>query len=372
MVVKDKASHPDYILLAVVLFLLTWGLFTVGTVSFPFSLEKFGTPWKYLFHQILMLGIGISAGIILFKFSLKTLKKWAPFLFFLNLILLTLVFLPKIGIEIGGARRWLSFGNFLLQPSELLKITFILYLAAWLSGKSESQKKKKFTSLFLPFFVILIILVTVLILQPDMSTLGIIFIIGVLMYFTASTPWWHTLLLMVGGTGAAALLIKIAPYRLKRLLVFWNPEIDPLGIGYQLRQALIAIGSGRYFGIGNGFSFGLSRQKFGFLPHSMTDSIFAIIGEELGFAGCCILISLFLFLAWRGLKIAKEACKGFEKLLALGITLWIILQVFFNISGMTGILPLAGIPLPFFSYGGSHLIAEMMGVGLLLNISKKI
>jgi cell division protein FtsW len=369
--VQNKYNHPDYILLGIVAVLILWGIFTVGTISFPFSLEKYGTPWAYLSHQILMLGIGIALGIIIFKFSLKTLKKWAPFLFLLNLILMVLVFLPLIGVEIGGARRWLNFGGFLFQPSEFLKISFILYLAAWLSEKSTIQKKERLKQLFLPFGIILSILLIVLLAQPDMSTLGIIFITGVLMYFATSTPWWHTLLLLGAGGGGSLLLIKTAPYRLARFLVFLHPETDPLGIGYQLRQALIAIGSGKIFGIENGFGIGLSRQKFGFLPHPMTDSIFAIIGEELGFLGCLLLISLFLLFAWRGLKIVKESEKPFQKLLSVGIAFWIVLQAFFNISGIIGILPLAGIPLPFFSYGGSHLIAEMIGVGILLNISKQ-
>ncbi|MBZ9572984.1 FtsW/RodA/SpoVE family cell cycle protein, partial [Patescibacteria group bacterium] len=164
----------------------------------------------------------------------------------------------------------------------------------------------------------------------------------------------------------------IAPYRLARIFSFFHPEADPLGISYQLKQALIAIGSGKIFGIEKGFGLGVSRQKFGFLPHSMSDSIFAIIGEEMGFIGCTILIVFFLVLAWRGLRIAYTSEKSFFQLLALGITVWIMLQTFFNIGGMIGILPLAGIPLPFFSYGGSHLIAEMIGVGILLNISKKL
>ena len=369
---QNKESHPDYILAGIIALLLLWGIFQVGTVSFPFSLEKFGTPWVYFFHQILMLGIGMGLGFFVFKFPIKGLKKWAPFLFLLNLLLMVFVFLPKIGVEIGGARRWLNFGKFVIQPSEFLKITFILYLAAWLSGKSFSERKEKFKKVFLPFGIILGILLIVLLVQPDMSTLGIIFITGSLMYFISPTPWWHTLFCLGAGGGGAFFLIKTAPYRLARLLVFLHPETDPLGIGYQLRQALIAIGSGKIFGIENGFGIGLSRQKFGFLPHPMTDSIFAIIGEELGFFGGILLISLFLLFAWRGFKIANQTLTLFEKLLAVGITFWIVLQAFFNICGLIGILPLAGIPLPFFSYGGSHLIAEMIGVGILLNISRKL
>lgn len=372
--IQKSKAQPDYVLLIIVAVLVLWGLLAVGTISFPFSLERYGQPWHYLFHQILMLGIGIALGIIVFKFPLKTLKKLAPLLFALNLILLLMVFLPKIGFSSGGARRWLTLGNFVFQPSELLKITFILYLATWLGRKTKKYKKRKekTNKLFLPFFIILAILVVILILQPDMTTLVIIVLSGILMYFVAATPFWHLLVLGVVGIAGGISLIKFVPYRAARLLVFLKPETDPLGIGYQLRQATIAIGSGKVFGIGQGFSLGLSRQKFGFLPQPMTDSIFAIIGEELGFIGCCFLIFLLLLFVWRGLKIAAKSEGNFERLLATGLMVWLTSQAFLNIGGIIGIIPIGGIPLPFFSYGGSHLIAEIIAIGILLNISKKL
>ena len=165
---------------------------------------------------------------------------------------------------------------------------------------------------------------------------------------------------------SALLLIKIEPYRVQRFLVFLHPEADPLGIGFQLKQSLLAVGSGGWFGKG----LGMSTAKFGFLPQSMSDSIFAIVGEELGLIGCTILILLFVFFFWQCIKIAKNSHDKFGKLTAIGITTWILLQSFMNIASTLGIFPLAGIPLPFFSYGGSHIIAELMAVGLLLNISK--
>ena len=264
-----------------------------------------------------------------------------------------------------------NFGWTLFQPSELLKISFVLYLAAWLTGKSNSEEKSK-KSLFLHFSIILIILVLVLIFQPDMSTLAIILITGGIIYFASKVPWWHVITIIGVGFSGAMLLIKISPYRLNRLLIFLNPEADPMGMGYQLKQSLIAIGSGKIFGIENGFGLGLSRQKFGFLPHPMNDSIFAIIGEELGSIGLIILLSLFLLFIWKGLNIAKKSEDNFCKLAAIGITSWIALQTMFNIGGIIGIMPMSGIPLPFFSYGGSHLITEMIGMGILLNISKNV
>lgn len=364
----------DYILLGTISILVLWGAFTLAATSFPFSLERFGSSWNYFLHQ---LGFGIIPGIILaffvFKINLETLKKISPYLFAVNVLLLVLVFLPKIGVEIKGAKRWLNFGPILFQPSEFLKITFLLYLASWLSGKLTFEKVRReasWQSIFV-FLFVLGVLGLILINQPDFSTLAIIFLASLAVYFASSTPWWHSVLILLGGGGIGVILIKIAPYRLNRVLPVLNPEIDPLGIGYQLKQALIAIGSGKLWGIGKGLSLGLSQQKFGFLPQPMTDSIFAIIGEELGFLGASLLIFLFLVFAWRGFKTGIESKDEFLKLLAVGITCFIVFQAFLNIGGIIGILPLAGIPLPFFSYGASHLITEFIGIGILLNISKQ-
>jgi len=285
--------------------------------------------------------------------------------------LLLLVFIPKIGMEMGGARRWLNFGKFSLQPSEFLKITFLIYLATWLNNRKQHKKDKALLNTFLPFICILAGLFTVLILQPDMSTLGIICISGLAMYFLAGTPLWHTLSLIGGGALLVAIFIKLKAYRMARLLVFLDPGKDPLGMGYQLRQALIAVGSGGLLGIGTGLGLGMSRQKLGFLPEPMTDSIFAVIGEEIGFIGCIVLIFLFILFLTRVLKIFKNSPKSsFEPLIATGIGVWICFQAFFNIGGMLGLIPMGGVPLPFFSYGGSHIITEIAAMGLLLNVSR--
>ena len=365
-------KKPDYILLAGTAILMILGILILASVSASLSQEKFGNPYYFLKHQVFW---GIIPGLILaflvFRAPLDFLKKWAPFLLLINLILAAMVFLPKIGMSAGGASRWLSLGKITFQPSEFLKLTFILYLASWLASRSSLQKfggKKKNSQTFIAFLLVLGLIALLLIFQPDISTLGIIIAAGVLMYFLAETPLWHSILMILTGAGALYSLIKLTPYRMRRWTVFLNPEIDPLGMGYQIKQALIAVGSGGIFGLG----LGMSRQKFGFLPHSISDSIFAIFSEETGFLGAIILILLFLLFLWRGFKISKEAKNRFSKLAALGISSWLTLQAFINIGAMIGILPIAGIPLPFISYGGTHLTAELMGVGILLNISKKV
>jgi len=369
------SSQTDYIFLFIVLLLILLGGLILISVSSTSSQEKFGSSFHYLNHQILY---GFLPGLIIaffaFKINLVTLKKMAPLFLFVNLIFLGMVFLPHSGVSFGGAARWIKLGPISFQPSEFLKLSFILYLASWLESRTEKRftpttKKlaRGFSQTFIAFLAVMGIISIFLIFQPDISTLLIIILVATLMYFLARTPFWHSIVTTLIIVFGFLVLIKIAPYRFNRILAFLNPELDPMGIGYQIKQALIAIGSGGIWGSG----LGLSVQKLGFLPHSISDSIFAIFAEETGFIGSFILVLLYLIFFWRGLKIGKQSPEKFSKFCAFGITFWITLQAFVNIGSMIGILPLTGIPLPFISYGGSALISELIGVGILLNISKR-
>lgn len=371
-------KHFNYFLFFLVVFLVGFSFLFFACLSAPASLQRFGNANYYLFHQ-LFFGLlpAIFLGIIAYKIPLQFLKKWSFWLALANIALLFLVFFPKIGSTAGGATRWINLGFASLQPSEFLKITSILYLSAWIAAKlsetNASDWKNSFKKgyhniiyIFLPFLAFLGLITAALLFQSDASTLGIIAITLLVLYFSAKTPIWHTLLVVAGGLSTLLLMVRFEPYRLDRWLIFLHPDSDPLGKGYQLRQALISLGSGGFFGKG----LGMSTQKFGFLPQAMSDSIFAIIGEELGIIGCVALIAVFILFFWLGIQISKNSNDRFSKMLAIGIVFWICLQAFINISSSAGIFPLAGIPLPFFSYGGSHLAAELIGVGLLLNISK--
>jgi cell division protein FtsW len=370
-------KHPDYHLLGLAIFMFIFSLLFFACLSAPASLQRFGNPNYYLFHQILYGFLpAIVAGFAAYKIPLTFWKKWAPVFVIFNLIALFIVFLPVIGVKIGGASRWINFGKFVVQPSEFLKITAIMYLSAWIaskladtgSGWKNTVKNEYHNILFIliPFAVFLGIITTALFFQKDASTLGIISLSLLAVYFSAKTPLWHTGLITGSGTFFLLLLVKLESYRMDRWLVFLNPDNDPLGKGFQLRQALISIGSGGIFGNG----LGMSTQKFGYLPQAMSDSIFAIIGEELGLIGCAILIASFVYLFWLGIKISRNSTDKFSKLASVGIVVWIILQTFINMASSAGIFPLAGIPLPFFSYGGSHLMVECFSIGLLLNMSK--
>lgn len=384
-----KAHKTDYTLLIITALLIVLGIIVLSSISGSFSLERYGTPYYFLNHQVLY---GLLPGIILaflaFRTSLVKVRKYAHILLIANIFLMLLVFMPVIGASFGGATRWLDFGLFSVQPSEFLKVTFILYLAAWLtkgrdidvvsSNKGKWQKKLRKINLsslthglndrFLPFLAIIGLISLFLILQPDVSTLSIIALVGILVYFSAGGSILHSLSAILAGFGFLLLLIKIAPYRFNRLLVFLNPETDPMGIGYQVKQALIAVGSGGISGLG----LGMSVQKAGFLPQPMSDAVFAVFAEETGIIGSLILIILFLAFLWRGIEISKKVQDRFLRLTALGITLWITIQALTNIGAIVGVLPLTGIPLPFISYGGSAIISELIGVGILLNISRHV
>ncbi len=362
--VKRKSGQPDYILIAVVAILIVLGILILASVSAPISQERFGTTYYFLNRHLVWLMIGTVLAFLAFKIRLAFLKKIAPILLLINLVLMGMVFLPGIGLEVAGATRWINLGLISFQPSEFLKLTFILYLASWLASPTQ----KGFSQTLIAFLIVIGLVSLFLIFQPDISTLAVIVLTAVLMYFLANTPFWHSVLIFLISSGALFALIKLAPYRLERLMVFLEPGIDPMGIGYQIKQALIAVGSGGILGEG----LGMGIQKFGFLPGVISDSIFALFAEETGFVGGIILIFLFLIFLWRGFRIGKlNQQDKFSQLTALGITCWIVIQAFVNVGAMIGLLPLTGIPLPFISYGGSSLIITLAAVGILLNISKQ-
>jgi cell division protein FtsW len=358
-------NKPDYILISVVGILIVMGIVILASVSSAISQERFGSPSSYLFrHFIFALAPGAVLGYIASRIRLNLLRKWAFSLLLISLFLMIVVFFPEIGIRAGGASRWINLGITSFQPSEFLKLSFILYLAAWLPSLTDKARNKSKT--LAAFFAVIGLIGLLLGLQSDAGTLGVIAVTGLLMYFYAGTPLRHSLLIVFAGLSGLALLVKIAQYRLDRILVFLKPDIDPMGLGFQIKQALIAVGSGGIWG--NGFGFGVEESRF--LPHPMSDSIFAVFSEEAGFVGALILISLFLIFVWQGLRIARKVQDGFCRLASLGIVVWIALQAFVNMGSMLSLVPLAGIPLPFISYGGSAIVAELIGAGIIFNISR--
>lgn len=357
-----KPHKPSYALIGIVSILVVFGLLMLASASLDSAQKKFSNPYHYFLRQLFGLAIGVVSFLLIQKIDYRIWKRFSLLFFILSLFLLFLVFIPNLGYGAGGAKRWLEIGGFSFQPAELVKLSVLLYFASLLSQKQD----KNFKRFFIPFFVVITAIGGLLILQPDISTLGIIALTTSLTYFTGGGKIKHLVILFLSGIGTLLILIKLAPYRMNRLLTFLNPEIDPQGISYQINQALIALGSGGLFGKG----LGLSIQKFSYLPEVAGDSIFAIIGEELGFIGSSAIVFLFLLFAWQGFKIAKNSPDPFGRITAASITSWITLQAFVNITSISGLMPLTGIPLPFISYGGTSLAISLLSIGILVNISK--
>jgi len=365
---ENKNEKSDRPLLFLTFCLLVFGLVMIASAGVAYSKIRFNDEYFFFKRQLLF---GVAPGLLLLYIGQKIdygfWKKISLPFFVVSVALLILVFIPGIGSKIYGASRWIKIGSFVtFQPSEMLKLSLILYLAAWLEGRGE--KVRDFFEGLTPFIMIIALVSFLLIKQPDLGTLGVIIFIAASMFFMAGSKISHILAMGASGVGLLYILIKTETYRMSRFLVFLHPEFDPQGVGYQINQALLAIGSGGIFGVGLGHSL----QKFNYLPEPVGDSIFAIIAEELGLVGALLLLFLFVFFVFRGLKIAKNAPDNFSRLVAAGIVSWIFFQAIINISAITGIVPLTGIPLPFISYGGTSIVFLMIGVGILLNISKKI
>lgn len=358
---------PDLILLVSFGLLLLVGLLVLSSAGAAAGYEKFHDSYYFVKHQLTN---GFLPGIVLFfiffGINYQVWKKFTlPFLL-LSIVLLITVFIPGLGAKFGSAKSWIEIGGFSLQPAEVVKLTFLLYLATWLEKRGEYGVKDLYFG-FMPFLFLIGIISGLVLLQPDMGTLAIIIFMCVAVFFASGARWKHVIGLITAGALGIFMLIKYSPYRAARLTTFIHPELDPLGIGYHINQAFLAIGSGGFWGRG----FGNSQQKFNYLPEPTGDSIFAIMAEELGFFLCLIFITLFMVLLWRTFQIAKKAPDQFGRLLAIGIGSWFIFQAFFNISSMIGILPMTGVPLPFLSYGGTALSMGMAAMGLLLNISRQ-
>lgn len=360
-------DNPDKILIFSVLALLIFGLVMIASSSVIYSQTRFGEEYYFLKRQFFFGFLPGMAALYFFqKVDYRIWKRFTFLFFLISLVLLVLVFVPGIGTKVYGANRWIQLGPVSFQPSEMAKLSIIIYLAAWLEKRGKRMIRDVYEGL-LPFLGIMGLVSFLIIKQPDTGTLGIIILTMITMFFVSGASLAHLASLFILGLISLALIIKMEPYRLNRFMTFLNRDIDPRGLGYHINQALLAIGSGGIWGLGLGHS----RQKFNYLPEPMGDSIFAIIGEELGMIGCVAVVILFLAIFLRGIKIASRAPDDFGKLLAAGIVSWIIIQAFVNIASITAIIPLTGVPLPFISYGGTSLIFLMAGVGILLNISRQ-
>lgn len=363
---KRKYHQPDWVLFGMVLALVAVGCILLSSASVVVASDRFSDSYYYVKLQLLR-GIlpGVALAVVCSFIDYHVWRKFAKVFLIGALILLIVVLIPGIGTATKGAQRWIGLGFFSFQPSEIVKLFLVIYLAAWMTKHEQAIREKWKT--FLPFLFLIIPIGGLMVLQPDIGTFGLMALVALAMYIIAHAPWRQIGAFIGLGFAFIAVVAKIEPYRLARLLVFINPDIDPQGIGYQLNQSLLAVGSGGLWGMG----LGRSRQKYQFLPEVMGDSIFAVIAEELGFFLTIGLLSLFAVLVYRGMIVASRAPDTFGKFFATGLVLWVGFQAGINICAMLGIFPLTGVPLPFISYGSTAMVSTLVAMGILLNISRQ-
>lgn len=351
--------------LTILVFLLViFGLIMLASAGVVEGQKKFNSPYYHLKHQLFP---GAAAGLAIFLIAAginyKKLKGLAlPFLIAVVGVMV-LVFVPGFGLTIKGAQRWVSVGPLVFQPSELLKLAIIVYLAAWFSRR-QARTIGRSSSAIAPFFLVLAFVALLLVLQPDIKTLALITGIAVAMYFFAGART-KIVIAVISIFLVLISALSFAPYRLNRIKAYLNPSQDIQGVAYHVNQAQIGIGAGGIFGLG----YGQSRQKFNFLPEPVGDSIFAIIVEELGFIGGAAVILLFILLLLSLTSIAKNSHDNFGRLLVLGVAVWVIGQAFINIAAILNLIPLTGVPLPFISFGSSSLVAIMAAMGLAVSVA---
>lgn len=366
MSLKSGSKHSaDIWLLLTIVGLVLFGFMMVGSASSVLA-ERFRQDiYFFLKHQVFF---GGTAGLLLFCLGYfvpyRSWRRLALPGLAISLVLLGMVFIPGISLRYGGASRWIQAGPITFQPTELAKLAFIIYLAALLERKGEDIRD--FRKSVLPFTVITGIVIVLIALQPDFGTLFTIAATAGAMVFVAGFRLRHLALLFSAGLAVFLALITSASHGISRVITYLHPELDPQGIGYQVNQALLAVGTGGLWGLG----LGRSRQKYQYLPEPAGDSIFAVISEELGLFRTLLLLAAFVWIGWRGFSIARQAPDMFGQLLAAGITSWILIQAFVNMASILAITPLTGIPLPFISYGGSALAILLLASGILLNVSK--
>jgi cell division protein FtsW len=360
---KTDDSHKyDYLLMITIAALLIVGLMMVYSATFALGYQLHDQPTYYFIRQLLWMGVGLLVMIIFARVEYHTWRRISILMMTLTLLLLGVVLV--IGEERFGGQRWLINGS--IQPSEFSKLAIIIYIADWLSSKGEQIRKVSYG--LIPFAVLLGLITGLIVLQQSLSTAILIGATALAMFFIAGGNLWQIIVSGVLGGGTIAFLTSHSAYRLARVAAFFDPiNSDPLDKGYQIRQILIALGSGGLTGLG----LGASRQKFGYIPASHTDGIFAILGEELGLIGSLAVLALFAFLAYRGFRVAMLAPDSFGMVLAAGVTCSPIFQAIVNVGVVTASIPFTGVTLPFISFGGSSLVATMASAGLLLAVSRR-
>lgn len=362
-IMQNKIKNVDYPLLITILLLSGFGLIMIYSSSSTLAYLNYGTPSHFFIKQLQWLSLSTMFLVVTVFIPYQIYSKLSPILVLLSITLLILVLLPGLGVERNNSQRWIQLGSFLFQPSEFIKLFMLIYFASFYSKRQKNIKQ--FQRGVLPPLVILAIVFLLIVQQPDLGSAALIlFACGIVVLCSGVNLRHFFILTSIGFLGVGYFAYS-SPYRLERLTSYLNPFADPFGDGYQLINSYIAIGTGGLSGSG----LGSGIQKLGFLPEAHTDFIMAATVEELGIIGLVIVIGAYVFIMFRGIAIAKACNNMFPKLLAIGITFQIMIQVVFNLGAVCGILPITGIPLPLISYGGSSALVTMISLGILLQIS---
>jgi cell division protein FtsW len=353
-----------WVLVFPVLVLCLIGVVMVLSASSIMSLHQFGSPWHFFGRQLMWLTIGAAGFGLALRVDHQRWRRLAPLAMVVTIGLLFAVLVPGIGVRASGASRWLGTSSVQLQPSELAKLTLVVFAADILDRRAA---RRDWRYQMIPIIAVLALLVFLVMAQPDMGTTMVLAGIAVAMLVTAGIPFKPLGGLVAGGVIVALFFAIAAPYRWRRMTSFLHPLKDPSNTGYQSVQALLALSHGHVLGEG----LGASIASYGYLPNAQTDFIFAVIGEETGLLGASLLSGLFLLFALVGTRITCRAPTRYAALVAAGVTAWLVGQAVINIGAVVGLLPVTGVPLPFVSFGGSSLVIAMFGAGVLANIAKQ-
>ncbi|MCL4321343.1 MAG: putative lipid II flippase FtsW [Deltaproteobacteria bacterium] len=357
----------DITLFLTTIILIALGLIMVYSTSAMASIVEYGISYHFIIRQIIYVIISAFFIGFLMRNDYHNLKSFYGIILFLIIISMFLVFVPHIGLSAGGSRRWINLRIFNIEPSEFLKIIFIVYLANFLEKKKDILDNNRYSLMFISPFIFMGFLDILLLKEPDFGTASILFFITIIMLFAGGISLLYLIFTLLFGAAAAYFLIFTVTYRRDRILAFLHPFHDKTGIGFQIIQSMYAFARGGLYGVG----LGNGKEKLFFLPTPYSDFVFSTVGEELGFIGVIFFVLLYLVLAYRGLKIAINAPDLFGTYLAYGFTSLIVLSAFINIGVVLGFLPTKGLALPFISYGGSSMLASCIAIGILLNISSQ-
>lgn len=361
---NDLRSVRIVILIAVSV-LVALGVVMIYSSSAVYAYENFHDNFYFLKRHLISLVLGIILALYFMSVDIHVLRKYAKPLMIFSFLLLVAVLVPGIGFSTGGARRWLRIGGMNLQPVELVKPIFLLYIADFLDRKSV--KGYSLFGVFAPMLIIIGCASGLVLLQPDLGSSFELGLLGILLLFLYGAGIRHILFIFAASIPALYYLVSSSQYRASRILAFINPWKDPLGAGFQIIQSFVALGSGGLLGVG----LGNSTQKLFYLPESHTDFLFSIIGEELGLLGTVLVAILFAVIVWKGMELAFRKDSEFSRLLALGISSMIGIEAVINMGVSTGMLPTKGLPLPFMSYGGSSLVTHLILAAILLNLGRE-